>query len=45
MLQTDTTYKAEIINTAEYLNTKYAKDRVLNIVKSHQAIKQYEFST
>ena len=44
VLQTDPTYKAEIINTAQYLNTKYAKDQVVNIVKSHQAIKQYEFS-
>jgi len=40
VLQTDATYKTEIINMAEYLNTKYAKDQVVNIVKSHEAFKQ-----
>jgi hypothetical protein len=42
VLQTDATYeyKAEIIKTVEYLRIKYAKDQVVNIVKSHEAIKQ-----
>jgi hypothetical protein len=40
VLQIDATYKAEIINIAEYLNTKYAKDKVVNNFKSHDAIKQ-----
>jgi hypothetical protein len=30
------TYKAEIINIAEYLNTKYKDDQSVNIVKSHE---------
>ena len=30
-------YKADIINTAEYLNTKYAEDQFVNIVKSHDS--------
>lgn len=29
------TYIAEIINTVEYLNTKYAGDQFVNTVKSH----------
>ena len=37
LLQTAVTYKAEIINIAEYLNTKYAEDQFLNIVKSHES--------
>jgi HEPN domain-containing protein len=28
--------KAEIIHTAEYLNTKYTEDQFLNIVKNHE---------
>ena len=32
-----TTYKAEIINTAEYLNTKHAEDQFVNIVKNHES--------
>ena len=31
------TYRAEIINIAEYLNTKYVKDQFVNIVKSHKS--------
>jgi hypothetical protein len=31
----EATYKAEIINTAEYLNRKYKKHQLVNIVKSH----------
>jgi len=29
-------HKADIINTAEYLNIKYAEDQFVNIVKSSQ---------
>ena len=36
LLQTKAAYKAEIINIAEYLNTKYAKHQLVNIVKSHK---------
>jgi hypothetical protein len=31
------TYKAEIINIAEYLNTKYKEDEFVNIVESHES--------
>jgi hypothetical protein len=31
------TYKAGVINTAEYLNTKYKGDQFVNIVKSHKS--------
>jgi hypothetical protein len=31
------TYKAKIINTAEYLNTKCRTDHLVNIVKSHES--------
>jgi len=31
------TYKAKIINTAEYLNTKCREDHLVNIVKSHES--------
>jgi len=31
------TYKAEIINIAEYLDTKYTEDQFVNIVKSHES--------
>jgi len=34
-LQIAATFKAELINIAEYLNTKYKDDQVVNIVKSH----------
>ena len=30
-------YKAEIINFAEFLNTKYAEDLFVNVVKSHKS--------
>jgi hypothetical protein len=36
LLQIKVTYKAEIINTAEYLNAKYAEDQFVNISKSHE---------
>ena len=29
--------KADIINIAEYLNTKYAEDQFVNILKSHDS--------
>ena len=35
LLQIKATYKAEIINLAEYLNTKYNEDQFVNI-KSHE---------
>ena len=35
LLQIVVTYKAEISNISEYLNTKYAEDQFINIVKSH----------
>jgi hypothetical protein len=40
LLQIEVTYKAEIINVVEYLNTKYKEDQFLNIVKSHESINQ-----
>ena len=36
LLQTKGTYKEEIINITEYLNTKYEEDRFVNIVKIHE---------
>ena len=38
LLQIEATYeyKAEIINIAEYLNTKYNEDQFVNIVKSQE---------
>jgi hypothetical protein len=36
-VNTEGTNKAEIINTAEYLKTKYKKDPFVNIVKSHES--------
>jgi len=35
LVQIKAAYKAEIINTAEYLNTNYKEDEFVNIVKSH----------
>ena len=37
LLQIEATYKTEIINIAEYLDTKYAEDQFVNIVKSHES--------
>jgi hypothetical protein len=31
------TYKTEIINIAEYLNTKYKGDQFVDIVKNHES--------
>jgi hypothetical protein len=33
LVQVEAAYKAEIINIAEYLNTKYKEDQFVNIVK------------
>jgi hypothetical protein len=30
-------YKAQIISISKYLNTKYAEDHFVNIVKSHES--------
>ena len=35
LVQVGAAYKAEIINTAEYFNTKYKEDQFVNIVKVH----------
>ena len=37
LLQSAVTHKAQIINISEYLNTKYAEDQFVNIVKSHES--------
>jgi hypothetical protein len=37
MVQVEAAYKAEIINTAEYYNTKYTDDQFVNIVKNHES--------
>jgi len=37
LLQIEATYQAEIINIAEYLNTKYKTDQFVNIVKRHES--------
>ena len=37
LLQTEAMYKAEIINTAEYLNTKYIEYQFINTVKSQKS--------
>ena len=36
MLQTEVTFKAELIYIVEYLNTKYKEDQLVNI-KSHES--------
>jgi hypothetical protein len=36
LVQVEAAYKAEIINIAEYLNTKYKEDQFVNIVKNHE---------
>jgi hypothetical protein len=36
LLQIEVAYKEQIINNAEYLNTKYAEDQFVNIFKSHE---------
>ena len=37
LVQIKGAYKAEMINTAEYLNTNYKEDQFVNIVKSHES--------
>jgi hypothetical protein len=37
LVQVEATYEAEIINTAEYLNTKYKEDQFINTVKNHES--------
>ena len=37
LLQVEAAHKAEIINIAEYLNTKYIEDPFVNIVKVHES--------
>jgi len=37
LLQIEVIYKSEIINTAEYLNTKYSKGQFVSIVISHES--------
>jgi hypothetical protein len=46
LLQTEATYKAEIINIAEYMKTKYAEDQFVNIVRSHKQMQstKHEFN-
>ena len=36
-LQNKATCKAEVISTAEYLNTKYQEDQFVKSVKSHES--------
>ena len=37
LAQVEAMYKAEIINIAEYLNTNYKEDQLVNIVKNHES--------
>jgi hypothetical protein len=37
LLQTEVTYKAQIINIAEYLNIRNEEDQFVKIVKSHKS--------
>ena len=37
LVQVEAAYKAEIINIAKYLNTKYKEDQFVNIVKNHES--------
>jgi hypothetical protein len=37
LVQVEAAYKAEITNTAEYLNTNYKVDQFVNIVKSYES--------
>jgi len=45
LLQIAATYKAEIINIVEYLNTKYAEYQFVSIVKGHGSIQPHMNST
>jgi hypothetical protein len=37
VVQVEVAYKTEIMNIAEYLNTKYKGDQFVNIVKNHES--------
>jgi hypothetical protein len=37
LVQAEAAYKAEIINIAEYLNTKYKEDQFVKIGKAHES--------
>jgi len=37
LVQVEAVYKAEIINIAQYLNTKYKEDQYVNSVKVHES--------
>jgi hypothetical protein len=37
LVRAEAAYKAEIINIAEYLNTKYKEDQFVNIAKNHDS--------
>ena len=41
LIQNQAIYKAEIINIAEYLNTKHAEDQFVNIIESHESSQPY----
>jgi len=44
-VQIDEAHKAEIINTAEYLNTNFKEDQFVNIVISHESTQpKYELN-
>ena len=45
LLQIEAPYKAQIINIAEYMNTKYTEDQLVNIVKSYESIQPNMNST
>jgi hypothetical protein len=40
LVQIEVAYKAEIINIAEYLNTKYKEDQFVNVVKAMKVFNQ-----
>jgi hypothetical protein len=37
LIQVEAAYKTEIVNIAEYLNTKYKEEQFVNIVKVHES--------
>jgi len=45
VLLIEPTYKAQIISTVEYFNTKYTGEEYVNIVKSHASIQPCMNST
>ena len=44
LMQVEAACKAEIINIAQYLNTNYRNDQLVNIVKNHENTTSDEFS-